>query len=172
MPPILHRDISLGNIVLVAGDAGEQEGESSAPREALLLDFVTAREAPSGRVLPTSNSSSSSGEELTGTTLFMAYSVMQGEGHTVSSDLESLFLVLLFIATAGRVHWLNARLGTSAAAALKLEALLGDKGYMRFTRCRCKEDLVLAVDRLRALFFKPDYNTEVDVQQFLKALSG
>lgn len=41
--------------------------------------------------------------EMTGTPLFMALSVAWGDAHTVSSDLESLFYALLYIASDGAV---------------------------------------------------------------------
>ena len=40
--------------------------------------------------------------EMTGTPLFMALSVAWGYPHTVSSDLESLFYSLLYIASDGK----------------------------------------------------------------------
>ena len=54
--------------------------------------------------------------EMTGTPLFMALSVAWGDPHTVSSDLESLFYSLLYIASDGKAsRTLNSHQGTSSA---------------------------------------------------------
>ncbi len=111
-PPVLHRDLSLGNIIVVEEtlERAMLEGKLDG---AYLLDLATAREAPGGRLASTSI------EELTGTPLFMAIGILEGEPHTVSTDLESLFMVLVYLGFCGHVHWANVPPGWRNASALK-----------------------------------------------------
>ena len=164
-PPVLHRDLSLGNIIVLPEDL-EQAMEDGGGIEAYLLDLATARRAPGGQLASTSCL------ELTGTPLFMAISILEGGPHTVSSDLESLFLLLVFLGCRGHVHWANARPEWREAGALKLLALTpGELFFEKYVHQRCRPDLFGAVQRLQKLFFVPSYNREVTVPQFLSALN-
>ena len=169
-PPILHRDISLGNLIVPAeplsANDGLVEGWSA---DALLLDFATARDAPGGEV------PSGGMPQLTGTPLFMACSILQGEKHTVSSDLESLFYMLLFLACKGHVHWANSSLWSREALSCKVHSVMVEEYFDLYVRQRCAKvqpALLAPIDRLQKLFFAPAYNRKVSVEEFLKALKG
>lgn len=165
-PPVLHRDISVGNIIVVPGIL-EQALKEGRLDGAYLLDFATARKAPGGQLASTNVM------ELTSTPLFMAISILEGCPHTASSDLESLFFLLIFLGCNGHVHWANTRPGWREAAALKMFALLPGRDYFeKYMQQRCRRDLLRMVERLHKLFFMPKYNKEVTVPQFLKALAG
>lgn len=75
---VLHCDVSSNNILLGPDGRG------------LLVDFNSA-------------STIGSMQRATGTVLFSAFSVLWGECNTVSSDLESLFHSLVYIAVDGEV---------------------------------------------------------------------
>lgn len=164
-PPVLHRDVSLGNLMIMPETLRQALKQGKADG-AYLLDFATARHAPGGQY----RSSSSHG--VTGTPLFMACSILDNKAHTVSSDLESLLLVLIYLACKGHVHWANCRLLSREALALKAYALSVDSAFHQHIEDRCLPGLLPAVTRLRKLFFVPDYKVDVTVEQFLAALSG
>jgi Fungal protein kinase len=164
-PPVLHRDVSLGNLIIVPEEISGALMEGSISG-AYLLDLATARRAPGGQV------SSSSIRELTGTPLFMACSILEGKPHTVSSDLESLLLLLIYLGCNGHVHWANTLVGSRGALSCKVHALTPGECFEKYVRKRCRPDLLPAVDRLHALFFFSVYNQQVTVAHFQSALSG
>ncbi len=163
-PPVLHRDLSLGNLIIVP-EILEKAPQDDKLEGAFLLDLATSCEAPDGR-FPIDV------VELAGTPLFMARTIMEGGDHTQSSDLESLLLVLIYLGCKGHVHWANSRVGSREALPLKVYALLPGESFEKYVRQRCRPDLLPAVDSLHKLFFVPVYNREVTSQQFLGALSG
>jgi len=79
----LHGDVSANNILVTTDGRG------------LLVDFGSALVGPG----------SCGKQRVTGTVLFSAFSVLWGECNTVSSDLESLFYSLLYMALDGEVCW-------------------------------------------------------------------
>lgn len=80
---ILHRDISVNNIILTDCDF-----------RGMLIDVEL------GKV---TGSSQSGARHQTGTVQFMAIGVLRGEAHTFRHDIESFFYVLLWI--CGRLSW-------------------------------------------------------------------
>eukprot|EP00611_Tribonema_gayanum_P029913 TRINITY_DN8157_c0_g1_i1.p1 TRINITY_DN8157_c0_g1~~TRINITY_DN8157_c0_g1_i1.p1 ORF type:complete len:741 (-),score=196.48 TRINITY_DN8157_c0_g1_i1:256-2478(-) len=160
-PALVHRDISIGNIMIVdaAGQGGEEWGR------AFVVDFATACPVPAHPVGDNS--------VLTGTSVFMACSVMAGEPHSLSSDLESLFLVFVYVVSGGHVHWGNEVMSDAAARALKVEALHTKAGFQRYVVPRCKRpDLLSTLQSLHALFYLQEYNKTVDAAAFAKAMSN
>ena len=79
---ILHRDISIGNIMLT-----EDEDDG------FLIDYDLA--------IKTSNDRASGAPSKTGTKVFMAIGALLGEPHSFMHDLESFFWVLFWIC----IHW-------------------------------------------------------------------
>ncbi len=75
---ILHRDISIGNIMLT-----EKEDDG------FLIDLDLA--------IKTSDDQASGAPSKTGTKIFMAIGALLGDPHTFMHDLESFFWVLLWI---------------------------------------------------------------------------
>lgn len=157
--PIVHRDVSIGNIVVT--DSAEEDGITE---QVLLIDFATARSLATEQ-----NEHDSSA--LTGTSLFMACSVLDGEPHSTCSDLESLFLVLLFLACGGHVHWANTIVCSREARDSKKAVLKVQEDFERYVLPKCnKRDLRPSVISLHALFFRPHYNRNVVAETFLHAL--
>lgn len=99
----------------------------------------------------------------------MAISILEGEPHTVSSDLESLFLVLIYLGCRGHVHWANVQPRWRSASALRAIALT-EPYFDKYVRERGRPELLPVVDRLQKLFFVPKYNRNVTVPEFLRAL--
>ena len=79
---ILHRDVSIGNIMLTEN---EDDG--------FLTDYDLATR--------TSNDRASGAPSKTGTKVFMAIGALKGEYHNTMHDLESFFWVLFWIC----IHW-------------------------------------------------------------------
>ncbi|KAG5192577.1 kinase-like domain-containing protein, partial [Tribonema minus] len=132
-PPIIHRDISIGNIVV--GSSSSSSEETSA----YLIDFATAL---------AETSQSSDPETITGTYIFMACQVMLTGVHSIKTDLESLFLVLLYLACDERVPWARAP-SRRMSCALKIQALTMSHDTL-FAQTR--DDLLPAVTSLHELF--------------------
>jgi hypothetical protein len=83
----------------------------------------------------------------------MACEVMMTGVHSVSTDLESLFLVLLYLACDEQVPWARAPT-RKVSRALKIEALI--MSHERLL-ARCRDDIRPAVTSLYELFYQPSY---------------
>lgn len=79
---ILHRDISIGNVLL-----------NEAEDDAFLIDLDLA--------IKINREKASGAPSKTGTKVFMAIGVLYGEHHSFMHDLESFFWVLFLVC----VHW-------------------------------------------------------------------
>eukprot|EP00611_Tribonema_gayanum_P024732 TRINITY_DN5513_c0_g1_i1.p1 TRINITY_DN5513_c0_g1~~TRINITY_DN5513_c0_g1_i1.p1 ORF type:complete len:620 (+),score=52.61 TRINITY_DN5513_c0_g1_i1:98-1957(+) len=169
-PPIIHRDLSHGNIIVVDAEMssitdGTSEGMRHTPA-AYLIDLATAQSLPPEADVVAQEHPQSH----VGTCVFMAQSVEKGEPHSISSDLESLFLVLVYVTCSGHVYWGNRLPHTTSAFDAKVSAL---STHARFEECivpKCREDLLPQVRALHRLFYLPEYNTNVDHAAFLVAL--
>ena len=132
--PVLHRDISIGNIIH-HGDA----------HEACLIDFGTAVKAPMGSF------TAETAQSITGTCTYMARSVLEDGAYTLSSELESLMYVIVFLAVDGAAHWAKKPIGP-AALSVKVESFYEQESFERYVIQRCRPDLVDVVRSLRNLF--------------------
>ncbi len=150
--PILHRDISIGNLIY-----------HDDPLVTYLVDFGTAVRAPGGHF------SALSTYNITGTSAFVARSVLQCQGYTLSSELESLMYVTAFLALGGVVRWAKSPTSPSALA-FKTESFCDQENFERYVLQRCRKDLVVVVQRLRDLFWEPTYKRNVTALQFQQAL--
>lgn len=150
--PVLHRDISVGNLIYHGED-----------QETFLIDVGTAVVAPTGQF------SAVSLQSITGTSTFIARSVLEGEGYCLSSELESLMYVLVFLAVGGVAHWGNKRIGPSALDA-KVATFAEYEGFNKYVIKRCRSDLVEVVKKLRNLFWQPSYQRSITPEQFREAL--
>ena len=121
--PILHRDISIGHLVYY-----------DDPPVTYLVDFGTAVRAPTGHYSALSTNS------ITGTSAFVARSALQCQGYTVSSELESLMYVTVFLGLSGVVRWAKSPTSSSALA-FKTESFCDQENFERYVLRRCREDL-------------------------------
>ncbi len=151
-PPVLHRDISVGNLIYYGDD-----------QSTLLIDFGTAVVAPTGCF------SAVGPQSITGTSTFIARSVLEGEGYTLSSELESLMYVLVFLAVDGAAHWGNKPIGP-AAWDVKVATFSEQESFEKYVLRRCRSDLMQVVKRLRNLFWQPTYQRSITPWQFCQAL--
>ena len=151
-PPVLHRDISVGNLIY--------HGDDQSP---FLIDFGTAVVAPTGRFEAVNPQS------ITGTPTFIAQSVLQGEGYTMSSELKSLMYVFFSLVVEGAAHWVNKPIGATALAA-KVATFNDQKLFEKYVLQRCRSDFMQAVKRLRNLFWQPRHQRSVIPLQFCQAL--
>lgn len=104
---------------------------------------------------------------LTGTPLFCAISVLEGQSHTISSALESLFYSMLYWVSNSRFpDALGEPHNTSARAEVRL-------GQMLSVRPRWHKEIqpvaLEFVKALHSLFFASQYNENVTVDQFKSA---
>jgi serine/threonine protein kinase/tetratricopeptide (TPR) repeat protein len=85
---VVHRDLKCGNVILVAGDRGEN-------RQAKITDFGLARELPSNgdRVITGVK------EDLSGTLAYLAPELLEGKPSSKASDVYALGVVLYFMTT-------------------------------------------------------------------------
>ena len=95
----------------------------------------------------------------------MARDVLQCKGYTVSSELESLMYVTVFLALSGVVRW--AKSSNRNALAFETESFCDQENFEQHVLRRCCKDLV---QRLRDLFWKPIYQRNVTALQFQQAL--
>lgn len=123
------------------------------------MKFGTAVRAPTG------HSSAVSTNSITGTSAFVARSVLQRQGYTVSSELESLMYVTVFLTLSGVVCWAKSPTSPSALA-FKTESFCDQENFERYVLRCCREDLVMVVQRLWDLFWKPTYQSNVTALQF------
>ncbi|KAL0034272.1 hypothetical protein WJX77_006407 [Trebouxia sp. C0004] len=131
-PPVLHRDISVRNLIIYHGD----------DQSTFLIDFGTAVVAPTGCL------SAMDPQSITGTSAFIARSVLE---------------------VHGAVLWGNKPIG-SIALGVKVATVYEQEGFEKYVLQRRRSDLVQAVKRLRGLFWQPTYLRSATPLQFCQAL--
>jgi len=87
----------------------------------------------------------------------------------LSSELESLMYVTVFLAVAGHAHWGNVPIGSDAVSA-RVHCFHEQESFEKYIVQRCRSDLVEVVRRLRNLFWQPTYQHNTTALQFQQAL--
>ena len=118
---------------------------------------------------PTGHISAVGPWSIMGTCTFIAQSVLAGEGYTLSSELESLMYVLVFLAVDGAAHWGNKPIGRTALD-VKVATFAEEESFSKKVLDRCHSDLKDVVLRLRNLFWQPRYQRNITHVQFCNAL--
>ena len=163
--PTCHGDISLGNLIVVCS---HQQNISDC--KTYVLDWVTMRKEQQGEMAEC--------KEATGTLTFMAISVLEGFANTISADLESLALILIFLAGRAQCDWAFVQ-HVKISSNVKQVSLMQPKQWRRWADSRIQSDTLRhAADRLRDLFwgsshstaYLDNYNDAVRPSQFLQAL--
>lgn len=163
--PHCHGDLSLGNMIITRS----HDAQDGSSWDFYLLDWVTLQPAKPAEKANTL--------EITGTLTYMAISVLSGFANTVSSDLESLALVLIFLAAKGSCPWVNSRQWDESRYSKAYH--LGPAWKLFADEYLGKGPLREAAQRLRALFWASDksfhghqehYNVQVSPAEFLQAL--
>ena len=106
----------------------------------------------------------------TGTPLFAAFSTLDGGPHTLSSELEALFNVMLYILSGGVLHWQDMAQEDPHLLDVRRGAM-SDILFERDVLKRVEKECWPALQRFRAVFFpEGGYRTDVSCQDFLNAL--
>ncbi|EFJ15062.1 hypothetical protein SELMODRAFT_423221 [Selaginella moellendorffii] len=88
----------------------------------------------------------------------------------LSSDLECLFYVVVFLALQGKSYWGRA-VSPTEAADRKTRCFSRESEFQEEVIDKCKRaGLVVAIRRLRDLFWKCGYNENVQVDQYVQCL--
>ena len=151
-PPVFHWGIFVGNLVYHGDD-----------QSTVLIDSGTAVVAATGCI------SAVGPQSMTGTSTFLARSVLQGEGYTLSSELDYLMCVLGFLAVDGDVRWGNKSIGP-AALHVKVAFFGEQESSEKYVLRHCPFDLMQAVIRLQRFFRQPTYQRSITPLQFHQAL--
>ncbi|EFJ14936.1 hypothetical protein SELMODRAFT_423222 [Selaginella moellendorffii] len=146
---VVHGDVSIGNIVY-----GTDRHGGIHP---YLVDFGSA--VTGG--LP---------GKAVGTLTFAAVQTLLNGKLCLSSDLECLFYVVVFLALQGKTYWGRAVTPTEAADR-KTRCFSLESEFKKEVIKKCKRaGLVVAIQKLRDLFWKCGYNENVQVDQFVQCL--
>ncbi|KAL0020854.1 hypothetical protein WJX77_002314 [Trebouxia sp. C0004] len=105
----------------------------------------------------------------TGTPLFMGWNVIRKKGHLVSTELESLFYVFTFVVASGILPWRHTPFEDHNLAATVFDIMASDEFSARDLK-RVPGVCHDMLDRLRRLFFSPDYATDVTPERFISEL--
>lgn len=108
-------------------------------------------------------------QSITRTGTYIAQSVLEGEGYSLSLELESLMYVLVFLVVNGDAHWGNQCIWPAALNA-KVASFAESEGFNVYVVKRCRPDVVGVVERLQKLFWQPSYQCNINPEQFHKAL--
>ncbi len=103
--------------------------------------------------------------------MFAAVSTLRDEPHTLSSELETLFNVMLYTLSGGVLEWQRMKgehLHLMSAA--RIGSMYEDL-FERVVLERVERECWPALQRLRAVFFpRGKFRTDVSCQDFLDAL--
>ena len=107
----------------------------------------------------------------TGTPLFAAISVLDGGLHTVSTELESLFNVMLYIVRGGHLPWAHFQKEDVNHISLRMGSVLSEGHFERAMLAGVGQEFWPALKALRSLFFPHgECRRDVSCQEFLDAL--
>ena len=108
--------------------------------------------------------------DVTGTPLFMGLNVLRKNGHNVSTELETWLYVLIFTLSGGILPWRHMdsedRHLTSVRCGIMASSFEFSHKVLKYIPQECCD----VVDRLRQLFFRPNYRTDVTCAEFIANL--
>ena len=106
-------------------------------------------------------------EEVTiGTPLFMGLNVIRKQGLCVSTELETLMYVMIFILSGGILPWRHMAPDDHNLTSVRSGVMTSASEFLRRVLTRVPKECWDVLDRLRKLFFTPDYNTDVTCANF------
>ena len=99
----------------------------------------------------------------------MGWNVTRKKGHLVSTELESLFYVLIFVLAGGILPWRHTPFEDHNLAATVFGIMASDEFSARVLK-RVPGVCHDTLNRLHRLFFSPDYATDVTPKRFISEL--
>ena len=99
----------------------------------------------------------------------MGWNVIRQKGHLVSTELESLLYVLIFVLTGGILPWRHIPFEDHNLAAIVFGVMASDEFSERVLK-RVPRTCHDMLDRLRRLFFPAGYATDVTPERFISEL--
>ena len=96
----------------------------------------------------------------------MGWNVICKQGHNVSTELESLMYVLIFILTGGILPWRRVAFEDHSMPSIRYGAMASSEFSRRILSYVCVECHSM-IRRLRDLFFPPGYSTDVTPDMFI-----
>ncbi|KAL3162352.1 hypothetical protein ABBQ32_010035 [Trebouxia sp. C0010 RCD-2024] len=154
----LHGDLSYYN-VLQHVDSDDQNQDDQGMR-ALLVDMQT--------LMPLRKAAQA--HFTTGTPLFMGLNVIRKQGHCVSTELETLMYVLVFTLSGGILPWRHLDIDDYNLSSVKCGVMTSASEFFRRVLTYVPKECWDVLDRLRKLFFTPDYCTDVTCAKFIAEL--
>ena len=109
-------------------------------------------------------------EFATGTPLFMGLNVIRKQGHCVSTELETLMYVLIFTLSGGILPWRHLDIDDHNLTSVKCGVMTSASEFFRRVLTYVPKECWDVLDRLRKLFFTPDYSTHVTCAKFIAEL--
>ena len=109
-------------------------------------------------------------EFTTGTPLFMGLSVIRKQGQCVSTELETLMYVLIFTLSGGILPWRHLDIDDHNLSSVKCGVMTSSSEFFRRVLTYVPKKCWDVLDRLRKLFFTPDYSTDVTCAKFTAEL--
>ena len=106
----------------------------------------------------------------TGTPLFMGLNVIRRQGHCVSTELETLMYVLIFTLSGGVLPWRHLDIDDHNHTSVKCGVMTSAIEFSRRVLTYIPQECWDVLDRLRKLFFTPDYSTDVTCAKFVAEL--
>lgn len=106
----------------------------------------------------------------TGTPLFMGLNVIYGQGHCVSTELETLLYVLIFTLSGGILPWRHRAFDDHDRTSVKSGVMTSNIEFSRRVLTYVPQECWDVLERLRKLFFTPAYITSVTCADFIAEL--
>ena len=106
----------------------------------------------------------------TGTPLFKGLNVICKQGHCVSTELETLMYVLIFTLSGGFLPWRHMDIDNLKLTSVRSGVMTSSSEFSRRVLTYVPTACWDVLDRLRKLFFAPDYRTDVTCAEFIAEL--
>ena len=100
----------------------------------------------------------------------MALNVMRKQGHGVSTELETLMYVLIFTLSGGVLPWRHMLSDDRNLISVKCGVMASSVEFSHRVLKYIPKECYDVVERLRQLFFTPEYRTDVTCAEFIANL--
>jgi Fungal protein kinase len=100
-------------------------------------------------------------DDVTGTPLFLALGVLCKTGHTLATELESLFYILLYLLSGGHLHWQGLDLSHHMVLTARAGAMLYPPAFQAVVLRRVHEKAHPLLLELRKKIFEDEITIQV-----------